>query len=292
MFNKLPTELVRLIGETAALAERPQPALPVSWREDYPMSSLRSDGHVFCNLVLVDKRFNAVFTPLLYRKLFFRFPETKLLFMAQTAPNTRLCERITALYYTETWDSEYESIRLKDILPMIPLITTLRLIGTPKPISVGEGPLLVSLRRLKTLEILADSWTSPIAVSLQYVLPQIQNLVILAPSRISSQLYSSLTGLKALEIRSKNDAAIKSLLHDIISNQLEELTFKIPYSIGHPFSQWFRAANLNRWKKTLKIFRYHNTCILRFMHYRDVNDDEKAKEYLKAVLENCDFVWI
>jgi hypothetical protein len=292
MFNKLPTEVVRLIGETVALAERSPPGLPVSWRGDHPMSNILSDGNVFSNLVLVDKRFNAIFTPLLYRKLYFRFPETKSLFMTQTAPNTRVCEHITALYYTETWGSECKLVRLGDILPMVPLITTLRLIGTPKPIPFSEGPLLLSLPRLKTLEILMDTWTSLIAISLQYILPQIQRLVILALSCTTSQLYSSLTGLKALEIRSKNDAVIKSLLNGITSNELEELTFKIPYSIGHRYSQWFRSANLDRWKKTLKIFRYHNTRVLRFMHYRDASDDEKVKEYLKAILENCDFVWI
>ena len=292
MFNKLPTEVVRLIGEIVALAYRSPPVLQVSWRGDYPMSNIISDSNVFSNLVLVDKRFNAIFTPLLYRKLFFRSPETKSLFMAQTAPNARICEYVTALYFTETCDLERKLVRLRDILPMVPLITTLRLIGTPNPVPFGEGPLLVSLPRLKILEILTDTWTSPIAVSLQYVLPQIQKLVILALSHTSSRLYSSLTGLKALEIRSQNDAVIKSLLNDLVSDELEELTFKIPYSIGHPYSQWFKSTNLDRWKKTLKIFRYHNTRVLLFMHYRDANDDGKAKEYLKAVLENCDFVWI
>jgi|SRR5208282_5450007 len=106
MFKILPTEVVELIGEMVVLAERSPPILPVSWRGDYPMSNIISDAHVFCNLVLVDKRFNAIFTPLLYRKLFFRFPKTKSLFMAQTAPHTRLCEHTTVLYYTETFDLE------------------------------------------------------------------------------------------------------------------------------------------------------------------------------------------
>jgi hypothetical protein len=70
--------------------------------------------------------------------------------LSQTTPNTRLCERITARYYQETCDSECKSIRLRDILPMVPMITTLRLIATPKSISIEEGLLLVSFPRLGT----------------------------------------------------------------------------------------------------------------------------------------------
>src|SRR5437667_8719609 len=76
------------------------------------------------------------------------------------------------------------------------------------------------------------------------------------------------------------------------SNELEGLEFRIPNNIGHPYSQWFRSGNLDRWKATLKIFRYYNIAQTRCMKNPDGKDDEEAMTYLKGALEYCDFVWI
>ena len=286
LFANVPTELLELIGVFLAHQVKYMRVIASAWLWDYHGEAAAEEAHTYYRLILVDKRFSSIFSPRLYKQLVLRYQRGKTSFVKQTALNRELCPRITTLLYA---DSYFGNVRLKHILAKIPFLTTLRL--TKWNGDSLNVPFSVRLPRLRTLEVFDENWMITLSQSFKSVLPQIEKLVVptidfTRKEHIKATTFHSfLTGLKVLHIRTSSHMETTLLTDEIVTDKLEEFDITMPYSI---VSQWFKIGQLDRWRDTLRVFRFKCTT-------KDVFGklaEETELEYLEEVLRGCQVVEI
>ena len=120
-FNLLPDEMLQEIGIAVAQV-LPKP------RKDGPQLLIPPETRAFRSLSFVDKRFNYIFTPFLYRKLILRTSKAQTSFLQNVAPNRRLCNLVQSVWHeADLYDPKYEDFsQLSLILQAVPLITSLK----------------------------------------------------------------------------------------------------------------------------------------------------------------------
>ena len=117
-FNLLPDEMLQEIGNTVAQV-LPKP------RKDSAQLLIPPETRAFRSLSFVDKRFNYIFTPFLYRKLILRTSKAQTSFLKHVAPNRTLRDLVQCVWHeADQYDPKYEDFsQLSLILQAVPLIT-------------------------------------------------------------------------------------------------------------------------------------------------------------------------
>jgi hypothetical protein len=121
---------------------------------------------------------------------------------------------------------------------------------------------------------------------LSSILPQIERLIIcgmeLKPYENGSlDIYSSLTELRFLCVRSTRftfEMWLDGIFALLRTTKLEEIELDStrPFTLFSQPYQFLRVGRLDRWKDTLKVFRFKGDPI-----------EEKLRSYLDVALRNC-----
>lgn len=297
MLDHLPTEILEHIGQSLlSIVDQDSPP------EDEVTPSVLKLQAVH-PLTLVNVRFNAIFTPLLYQQMVLQTEHSRASFLLHTAKNRQLCSLVATLIYSQQKDesrTHHTSSRPSEfvtVLLNLPRLRTLKIWkvncwqqwwdAPKKTDSVG----LTSLTDLRTIEFLQPKTLHHVANSLYHILPQIECLTI--KSCIPLPLYGSgvasilrlLTNLRSLRIhgiRFGFEMLAESMVSGLCTDHLEEIELDstIP-SPGFPFFELFTmtAGTLDRCKESLKLFRYRGDPL-----------EAGLQKYLDHVLENCDVV--
>lgn len=291
----LPTELIEHIGE--ALLNSVQCEQSSLNEAERAVLQART-SHA---LTLVNTRFNAIFTPRLYRQLVIQTSNSRYAFLQYTSCNPRVCSLVSVLLYSERMNgSRFHNIYSKTtdldkLLLFLPNLVHLRIWKVLcwkrwiQPSFGDQAADLTSLSQLRTLEILEPQTMRGLCTILSSILPQIERLIIsgmeLKPYENGSlDIYSSLTELRFLSVRSTRftfEMWLDGIFALLSTSKLEmiELDSTRPFTLFSQPYQFVRIGRLDRWKETLRVFRFRGDPI-----------EDRLREYLDNVLENCEIV--
>lgn len=298
MFDKLPSELVEMVGVTFALGVETPATVRATWLWDYHGEGAARDANAYFRLTLVNRKFNTIFTPRLYRQLVLRYKEGKKSFLLRTALNTLLCEYITTLLFADSYIQNY--FQLEDILRAVPSIETLKLTYWNKSFHPSfDTPIPLKLPRLRTLEILDEGWMRSLSILFPEVLQRpLNKLVVLLAGRIEfeygSDIYMSValfTEVKTVHVRAMKDSACNQFLDALSVKNMEELEVSKPSTLVASCGEWLRKGHLEKWKRYLKVFRYRATAVTKDEGIVP-GDMENAVEQLEKGLEHCEIIEI
>jgi hypothetical protein len=266
-FNLLPDEMLQEIGNAVAqVLSKP--------RKDGPQLPIPPETRAFRSLSFVDKRFNCIFTPFLYRKLILRTSKAQASFLQHVAPNKTLCGRVQSLWHeADLYKPTYEDFcQLELILQAVPLITSLKLGPNDYPfddflvrkIGTKTGTLdtpQVSMPHIRTLEIHLLKQDSPGLPALKGMVPQFEKLVVngrLPGITVGSDPFYKAwylhKHLKCLHIRGIETSWLDCLRRA----QLQEIDVDLSSYLSHEPEQ-FNYEDMNRFRKpgrSLKSKRY------------------------------------
>jgi hypothetical protein len=266
-FNPLPDEMLLEIGNAVAQV-LPKP------RKDGPQLLIPPETRAFRSLSFVDKRFNYIFTPFLYRKLILRTSKARTSFLQHVAPNRTLCGHVQSVWHeADLYDPDYEDFsQLSLILQAVPLITSLKLGPTDhrlgyylaRKIATKNGTMDIpqqSMPNLRTLEIHLLNQDAPWCPALEGVAPQIEKLVVngrfpgitVGCHRFNEAWYLH-KNLKCLHIRGIETSWLDCLWRA----QLEEIDLDLSSYLSHD-PEKFNYEDFNRFRKpgrSLKSTRY------------------------------------
>ena len=292
-FNILPTEIIEHVGR--ALAN-------FSLSEQLPENRLVQaalEAKALHPLTLVDRRFSRIFTPILYHQVVLKSSNSIRNFRSETLGNAELCGLVDILLFSGrtrgsrfTVDSYDASVSaLAAILHDLKHLKTLRLWKFRGDEFRELHPRdLKSCTQLREIELYDSYLPLSIHQALASILPNIRRFVISdgSPwSNISAYYgysFSGMTGLKSLRIHSTRfnfEMLVNSAISKVTADKLEELEFDstIPYTKFMGPYQFISIGSLDRWKDTLKVFRFRGDPI-----------EAELKRYLDITLENCEIV--
>ena len=294
-FDVLPTEIIEHIGRTPVKIFRSEQLL------ENELVQAVLEAKTLHSLTLVDRRFNRIFTPFLYHQVVLKSTNSIRCFSSETLDNAELCGLVNILFFSGrtrgsrfTVDSHDASISvLAAILPELKQLKTLRL-GKFRGDEFRElHPWdLKSSTHLRDIELYDSYLPLSIHQALEPILPNIQRFVISNGSPWSNiskyygYSFSGMMRLKSFRIHSTRfnfETAVNSVISKVTAEELEELEFDstIPYSKYMGPYQFISIGSLDRWKDTLKVFRFRGDPI-----------EVELKKYLDTVLENCEVVEI
>ena len=291
----LPTELLQRIGEALLSCVQYEQA---SLNEiERAVLQVRTS----CTLTLVNTRFNVIFTPRLYRQIVIQSANSRRSFLRYTVKNPELCGYVSVLLYSERMNgSRFHDIHSKTtdldkVLLSLYNLTVLRIWKVicwkrwVQPSFGDQAADLTSLTQLRTLEILEPQTMRGLCTILSSILPQIERLIIsgmeLKPYENGSlDIYSSLTELKYLSVRSTRftfEMWLDGIFALLSTTKLEEIELDStrPFTLFSQPYQFVRIGRLDRWKDTLKVFRFRGDPM-----------EDRLKEYLDKTLGNCETV--
>jgi len=294
MFDLLPAELVEQIGLTLLSVA----AVDVPYKNEVEVAVQRV--RTLHPLVLVNTRFNAIFTPHLYRQLILQTLNSRTSFLDHTAKNREIRKLVKILIYSESMNgSRFHNIASKSsdldkVLLALPYITTLKIsqvIYWKKWMAYQSSDCidLTSLTHLRTLELLEPRSVQGLNISLHSILSQIERLVVsgleLRPYESGARdLYAGLINLKSIRIHSTRftfEMWTGAILSMIGSDKLEkiDLDSTIPFTMylgPHPF---MKVGTFDRWKETLRVFRFIGDPL-----------EAELRKYLHVALQDCEVV--
>lgn len=294
MFDVLPTELVEQIGLT--LLSVAAVDVPYKNKVDVAVQRVRA----LHPLALVNARFNAIFTPHLYRQLILQTVNSRASFLDYTAKNREICKLVNILIYSERMNGSLfhniasKSSDLDTVLLALPHITTLKIskvVYWKKWMTYESSDYidLTSLTHLRTLELLEPRSVQGLNISLHSILPQIERLVVsgleLRPYESGARdLYAGLINLKSIRIHSTRftfEMWTGAILSMIGSDKLEEIDLDstIPFTMYLGPYPFMKVGAIDRWKETLRVFRFVGDPL-----------ETELRKYLHVALQECEAV--
>lgn len=293
----LPTEIIEDIGRTLLdIVHSEHPLEDQMGRAVLEVKTLHP-------LTLVDRRFNDIFTPLLYHQVSLRSFNSVQSFQHHTSRNERLCALTDTLFFSGLMDGSGDppdpSRDLLDVLRHLKQIRTLRLWRFRRRTNLLYFYEFAQWNcedhtRLRTIEFLNSSISSLYMYDIVTSLRQIERVVISGTNPIRwrnaishvdfGALLSHFPALKSLRIHSTRfnfDTSMDDFWRHVTVDKLEEIEFDstMPFTTYTGPCHFIPIGGLDRWKDTLKVFRFRGDPI-----------EPELKRYLDTVLENCEVV--
>jgi hypothetical protein len=298
-FDILPTEIIEDIGRRLVdVIHSEQPAKDQIDQIGQAVLEVKT----LHPLTLIDRRFNDIFTPILYHQVSLKSFNSVQSFVHHTSKHERLCALTDTLFFSGLMDGSGHppdpSRDLLNVLRPLKQLRTLRLWRFRR--RTKSYPYYETARwnsedhtQLRTIEFLNSSISSLYMHDIVTSLRQIERVVISGTNRIKwwnsihhvdfGTLLSYFTALKSLRIHGTrfNFDIMDDFWRNVTVDKLEEIEFDSTMpcmSYTGPF-QFIPIGGLDRWKDTLKVFRFRGDPI-----------QPELKRYLDTVLENCEVV--
>jgi hypothetical protein len=293
MLGLLPTELLEHIADLAVLLACQ--SSPPHNQVDQAVQELQ----IIHPLTLINRRYNIIFTPCLYRTIVLQTPNSRDSFIQYTAPNQELCNLVRTLIYSERMNgSRFHNISskssdLETVLLTLPRLTTLKIWKVVcwkkwETSQNGDHVDLTSLTNLRTLELLEPQVIHGL-VNLHSILPQIERLVMsgveLRPHESGARnILPLLTNLKSVRIHSTRftfEMWTGAMIEKLGTDKLEEIVLDstIPFTVYLGPEPFMKVGTIDRWRDSLRVFRFRGDPL-----------ESGLKKYLETVLEKVDVV--